>query len=129
MGRAAKREYRLGTPESPAASVPREPHELAHIYCGHLGGHPKKKRANGPRAAKDVVVREVIEFALRDFVVKYNYILGKRTDAKGQETRYVYDAYGRVTQVQHWAGSPLTQQAEQTVNYYYDSNQPMLLLP
>ena len=27
----------------------------------------------------------------------------KRTDAKGQETRYTYDAYGRLTQVQHWA--------------------------
>ena len=27
----------------------------------------------------------------------------KRTDAKGQETRYMYDAYGRMTQVQHWA--------------------------
>ena len=27
----------------------------------------------------------------------------KRTDAKGQETRYTYDAYGRLTQMQHWA--------------------------
>ena len=27
----------------------------------------------------------------------------KKTDAKGWETRYSYDSYGRLTQVQHWA--------------------------
>ena len=29
----------------------------------------------------------------------------KRTDALGQETRYTYDGYGRLTEVQHWAVS------------------------
>ena len=46
----------------------------------------------------------------------------KRTDAKGQETRYTYDTVGRLTEVQHWAGAPLTEQIPQRVDYYYDSN-------
>ena len=54
----------------------------------------------------------------------------RRTDAKGQETRYTYDAYGRLTQVQHWAVSWSTftnsdqfqEQPKQRVDYYYDSN-------
>src|SRR5438128_8609134 len=46
----------------------------------------------------------------------------KRTDAKGQETRYTYDTYGRLTQVQHWAGTPLVEMDMQRVNYSYDSN-------
>src|SRR5207237_10373673 len=46
----------------------------------------------------------------------------KRTDAKGQETRYSYDGQGRLLEVQHWAGSPLVQQGGQTVTYYYDTN-------
>jgi YD repeat-containing protein len=46
----------------------------------------------------------------------------QRTDAKGQQTRYVYDTIGRLTQVQHWAGSPLAEIAGQHVDYYYDSN-------
>jgi YD repeat-containing protein len=58
--------------------------------------------------------------------VTYQYDLShrvtKRTDAKGQETRYTYDAYGRVTEVQHWAGTPLVEQGSQRVEYYYDSN-------
>ena len=33
----------------------------------------------------------------------------KRTDAMGQETRYTYDSYGRLTEVQHWKGSPLAE--------------------
>ena len=45
-----------------------------------------------------------------------------RTDALGQQTRYTYDAYGRLTEVQHWAGSPLVEQTQQRVDYYYDSN-------
>ena len=31
--------------------------------------------------------------------------MATRTDAKGQETRYSYDGYGRLLQVQHWAVS------------------------
>jgi YD repeat-containing protein len=58
--------------------------------------------------------------------VSYQYDAGhrvtQRTDAKGQQTRYVYDAYGRLTQVQHWAGSPLAEIGTQHVDYYYDSN-------
>src|ERR1035437_9367820 len=46
----------------------------------------------------------------------------KRTDAKGQETRYTYDAYGRLTEVQHWAGSPLVELTQQRVDYSYDTN-------
>src|SRR5947209_1579001 len=40
----------------------------------------------------------------------------------GQQTRYSYDAYGRLIQVSHWAGSPLTEQTNQRVTYYWDSN-------
>ena len=48
----------------------------------------------------------------------------------GQETRYTYDAYGRLTEVQHWAVSwdPYTltshmqEETGQRVDYYYDSN-------
>src|SRR5947209_8595030 len=46
----------------------------------------------------------------------------KRTDAKGQETRYSYDTYGRLAQVQHWAwqsnypnGQILAEQGNQRV--------------
>jgi len=54
----------------------------------------------------------------------------KRTDAKGQETRYTYDAYGRLTAVQHWGmvQNPqtgyfvLTEMANEGVTYSYDSN-------
>uniref|UniRef100_Q024R2 YD repeat protein n=1 Tax=Solibacter usitatus (strain Ellin6076) TaxID=234267 RepID=Q024R2_SOLUE len=53
-----------------------------------------------------------------------------RTDALGQQTRYTYDNYGRLTEVQHWATSwdPYTnsyqfqEQTAQRVDYYYDSN-------
>ena len=66
--------------------------------------------------------------------VTYQYDLShhvtKRTDALGQETRYTYDGYGRLTEVQHWAVSydPHTltyymqEQTQQRVDYYYDSN-------
>ena len=54
----------------------------------------------------------------------------KRTDAKGQETRYTYDAYGRLTEVQHWAVTwdtgindyRLQEQTMQRVSYSYDTN-------
>jgi len=46
----------------------------------------------------------------------------KKTDAYGQETRYSYDAYGRLTQVQHWSGSPLSERTDERIDYYYDTN-------
>jgi RHS repeat-associated protein len=50
----------------------------------------------------------------------------KRTDAKGQETRYTYDAYGRLTEVQHWAtpcfGCSFQELPKQRVDYSYDIN-------
>uniref|UniRef100_Q024R0 YD repeat protein n=1 Tax=Solibacter usitatus (strain Ellin6076) TaxID=234267 RepID=Q024R0_SOLUE len=54
----------------------------------------------------------------------------KRTDALGQETRYTYDNYNRLTEVQHWATSwdpfsnsmQFQEQTAQRVDYYYDSN-------
>jgi YD repeat-containing protein len=66
-------------------------------------------------------------------IVTYQYDAShrvtKRTDAKLQETRYTYDTYGRLTQVQHWAwqsnfgyGQILAEQGNQRVNYYYDTN-------
>jgi YD repeat-containing protein len=48
----------------------------------------------------------------------------QRTDAMGQQTRYVYDGYGRLTQVQHWvlaSGTP-QEQTRQRVDYHYDTN-------
>ncbi len=45
----------------------------------------------------------------------------KRTDAMGQETRYSYDAYGRLAQVQHWARSPLQVLPFQRATYPYGS--------
>lgn len=54
----------------------------------------------------------------------------QRTDAKGQQTQYGYDSYGRLTQVRHytWYTYPFTglrelrEQSEQQVNYSYDTN-------
>src|SRR5689334_5751471 len=57
----------------------------------------------------------------------------KKTDAKGRETHYVYDGYGRLTQVQKWTWqarydyyngwvSYLGEAPEQRVDYYYDTN-------
>ncbi len=51
-----------------------------------------------------------------------------RTDAKGQQTVYSYDAYGRLTQkryiglVSSGIGSVLQEQTDQEVDYYYDTN-------
>ena len=38
------------------------------------------------------------------YVYDGSHHVTKRTDAKGQETRYTYDGYGRLTETQHWAG-------------------------
>ena len=52
--------------------------------------------------------------------------LSKKTDAQGWETRYSYDGYLRVTQVQHWAltGSQLnlSEIPDERIDYYYDTN-------
>ena len=52
-----------------------------------------------------------------------------RTDAKGQQTVYSYDAYGRLTKKQYWAWfsnyggtQVLQEQTDQEVDYYYDTN-------
>ena len=39
----------------------------------------------------------------------------KRTDAKGQQTRYEYDAYGRLRVVRHFVGTD--EQLNQRVDY------------
>src|SRR6266480_5309391 len=51
-----------------------------------------------------------------------------RTDAKAQQTRYSYDAYARLKEVQYYTSQVIngivyyTEQTSQQVNYYYDSN-------
>src|SRR4051794_13830950 len=56
------------------------------------------------------------------YVYDASHRVTKRTDAKAQETRYVYDAQGRMTQVQHWSGSPAVENTYSRVTYYYDAN-------
>jgi RHS repeat-associated protein len=48
----------------------------------------------------------------------------KRTDAKGQETRYTYDQYGRLTNTKHYVlvSGVMTEQTAQSVEYYYDAS-------
>jgi RHS repeat-associated protein len=48
----------------------------------------------------------------------------QRTDAKGQQTLYSYDAYGRLTQKRYFAivNQILREQPDQEVDYYYDTN-------
>src|SRR5438045_3924130 len=54
----------------------------------------------------------------------------QRTDNMGQQTRYSYDAYGRLAQVQHWGTfydqntnvTAFQEQTNQRVTYSYDSN-------
>jgi len=53
-----------------------------------------------------------------------------RTDAKGQQTQYTYDIYGRLTLTKHLVGG--TEDLTQRVTYYYDSlspQPPFYLLP
>ena len=45
-----------------------------------------------------------------------------RTDAKGQQTQYTYDTYGRVTEVRHYPTGWSNDDANQRWDYYYDSN-------
>ena len=45
-----------------------------------------------------------------------------RTDAKGQQTLYTYDPYGRLTAVTHATSASQMSQASPDVNYYYDVN-------
>jgi len=49
-----------------------------------------------------------------------------RTDAKGQQTQYSYDPYGRLTEVRHYVPVPpynqLQEQTNQRVDYYYDTD-------
>ena len=55
-----------------------------------------------------------------------NNQVATRTDAKGQVTTYSYDSLARLTQVQHYP-SGINNSADpcQTVNYYYNGNNPL----
>ena len=48
----------------------------------------------------------------------------QRTDNIGQQTRYLYDLYGRLTQVQHWTltHGGMYEWTNQRVTYSYDAN-------
>jgi RHS repeat-associated protein len=50
--------------------------------------------------------------------------LHTRTDAKGQQTKYSYDAYERLYEVQHYipVNGQLTEDTNQQWDYYYDTN-------
>jgi YD repeat-containing protein len=54
-----------------------------------------------------------------------NHHVLTRTDAKGQQTKYSYDSYERLTEVQHWTptgtNNALVEQLNQRVDYAYDS--------
>ena len=52
-----------------------------------------------------------------------NHHVTQRIDALHQKTTYGYDAYERLTAVQHytWASNQWTAQPAQDVNYYYDT--------
>ena len=75
---------------------------------GHLTG-VSMPRSNGTQTRTFVYTGADLTSATNpeNGTVTYQYDgshrVTKRTDAKGQETRYTYDAYGRLTQVQHWA--------------------------
>ena len=51
----------------------------------------------------------------------------QRTDAKQQQTKYTYDAYGRLARTLHyiwgvpWSGAPPTNILQDQVDYYYDT--------
>ena len=47
-----------------------------------------------------------------------------RTDAKNQQAKYIYDTYGRLSQLQHWLwnGSFLYEDLSQRIDYAYDTN-------
>jgi RHS repeat-associated protein len=52
-----------------------------------------------------------------------NHHVTQRIDALNQKTTYSYDAYERLTLVQHytWGSGQWNEQAQQDVNYYYDT--------
>ena len=47
-----------------------------------------------------------------------------RTEAKGQQTKYSYDTYGRLTEVRHYylVSNLLQEDTSQRWDYYYDTN-------
>ncbi len=47
-----------------------------------------------------------------------NQKIATKTDAKGQQTQYSYETYGRLSEVRHYVGG--VEDACQRVNYYYD---------
>ena len=50
-----------------------------------------------------------------------NNLLASKTDAKGQQIKYTYDLYNRVTQVSHFPSAG-TEDTSQRVTYIYDTN-------
>lgn len=58
--------------------------------------------------------------------VDYTYSgakLATKTDAKGQQTQYSYDMYGRLTQIRHYPSGPSgNEDVCQQVNYTYDTD-------
>ena len=44
-----------------------------------------------------------------------------RMDAKNQQAKYIYDTYGRLTQIQHWLGN-MYEYPDQRIDYSYDTN-------
>jgi RHS repeat-associated protein len=93
-------------------------------------------RSNGTQSrhfeysGKDLTLARNPENGTVTYQYDADHHVTKRTDAAGQETRYTYDSYGRLTQVQHWAMSwnPQTntntfqEQGNQRVTYSYDTN-------
>jgi RHS repeat-associated protein len=102
---------------------------------GHLAG-VSMPRSNGTQTRTFVYTGADLTSATNpeNGTVTYQYDAShrvtKRTDAKGQETHYVYDTYGRLTQVQHWGMAwdsginnyRFQELGAQQVNYSYDSN-------
>jgi YD repeat-containing protein len=51
-----------------------------------------------------------------------NHRLTLKTDAKGQQTQYSYDSFGRVTQTRYYTDAGVTERTEQRIDYHYDTN-------
>ena len=119
----------------PTGSGPDWITEYTYDNLGHLTG-VSMPRSTGTQTRKFEYTGSDLTSATNpeNGTVTYQYDAShrvtKRTDAKGQETRYTYDTVGRLTQVQHWLTSynphtnrtELWEQLPQRVDYYYDSN-------
>ncbi len=68
----------------------------------------------------DLVTAQNPENGTITYVYNKAHQVTSRTDAKGQQTVYNYDTYGRLTKVQYYP-TPGTEDTHQQVNYTYDS--------